>query len=304
MNHTPASPLSSRAVRSRSSTTISIIIGLPLFLAVVAAVAGVAQVRIPAASSLAGPPGLLAAVVGALAGMLVAGAGTAGLLFLRAYTRLLERRAAGSSPAGLQTLLRVLMESFLLGLGALVAGLFLVAFVRMMAQDSPQGVMFPVLSTVVILDGRALLLAFVATAATALVWGAMPILRATLRSFHPAGPRRPAATVPNGRSWVAGAVALVPVAVACALIAGTSLGVHSVLRVVLVERNVEVERAMVDQGSGDPAVPAPNRTPAGPALHSGVDREAPRPPATSWIPKTAVGRFDGWLGQDEVPSAS
>lgn len=266
--------------------------------------AGAAPVRIPSAPSLAGPPGLLAAAAGALAGMLAAGAGTAGLLFLRAYARLLEPRAAGSCSAGFKTLLRVLIESFLLGLGALVAGLFLVAFVRMMAQDSPQGVMFPVLSTVVILDGRALLLAFVVSAATALVWGAMPVLRATLRGFHPAGPPLPAGTFPSGRSWVGGAVALVPVAVACALIAGTSLGVYSVLRVVLVERNVEVERAIVDQGPGDVAAPAPYRTPAGPALHSAVEREAPRSPVTSGSQKPTMGRFDGWLGQVAAPSAS
>jgi hypothetical protein len=204
-----------------------------------------------------------AAAACAIAGMLLAGAGTAGVLLLRAYGRLRggEEMILGPGKQG-WVAGRSLAESAGLGLAAMLPGLFLLAFVQLVAEDNHQGVMFSVFANPVVLDGRALILAFVVVTTTALVCGLRPVLDAAQSSLIP-----PAASRWRGSSRRAGmmriAAAAIPVLVSAGLIAGTALGVRRVVSLVWLEPQFQPGSAVVlETRRGQPAATHTNVPPA------------------------------------------
>lgn len=249
------------------------LVAVSALLAVGAVVFAIAGLRSPMGSGEAVNAGAAAAAALSIAGMLMAGAGTAGVLLLRAYGWLRGLGGSNLSPgkhgwvAG-----RSLAESVALGLAAVLPGLFLLAFVQLVAEDNHQGVMFPVLNNSVVLDGRALVLAFVVVTGLGLICGLRPVLDAARSSLGP--------TI--GMAWrnslrrvgVMRLVAvIVPVAVSCALVAGTTMGVRRVVSMVWLEQEVDRGSAVVlDVTRGNPSAVPTNVPPAVslrvPLLHS------------------------------------
>ncbi len=196
------------------------------------------------------PAGGATAAVVALAGVVAVGAGTAGLLLLRALAGWREGAGAGIPVASSwRSLGRACVESGFLGGTACCLGLFLLAFMGLATQPEPETVLLPVLSSLMIVDGRALLLAFATVATLVLIWGGASTLRAALDSLRVplvgwGGPRSHASS-----GHVRVLRVLVPVGVGIGLLVSTTWAVQRGLVLVAAGARPSVQPSVLVQRS-------------------------------------------------------
>lgn len=113
--------------------------------------------------------------------------------------------------------------------------------------------MFPVLSDVIILDGRALVLALVVVAGVGLLFGVQPVIGAAQRSLALVLPLGSNAR-PFVRSGLGILTLVAPVAVSAAVLAGTTFGVRRVITLVLSGPPLEhFDSAVVERSRAMPA---------------------------------------------------
>lgn len=249
----------------------ALLLGVPLALAAAAASGALTDAQMFSQSMATRQPGVLSMAGLAVVGLLVAGPGIAGLLVLRAFTRFQEAGPTPGTTGTWLTALGLVLESALLGLGALMAGFFILAFVKQTTEGSSQGVMLSVLSEVVIVDGRALALGFLGLISCALLWGTTLVVRPTVQ-----GLRRLWCTEskPPMRGWPSGWVAIslaASLAVSALLVAGTSAGVRRVVTMALQSEGIEESAPVASRDL--PAVPR--------ALPSAAPAIAPTPSSSS-----------------------
>lgn len=217
----------------------ALLLGVPLALAAAAASGALTDAQMLSQSTVTRQPGVMSMAGLAVAGLLVAGPGIAGLLVLRAFTRFQEAGPVPKRAGTWLTALGVMLESALLGLGALMAGFFILAFVKQMAEGESQGVMLSVLSEVVIVDGRALALGFLGLVSCGLAWGTTLVLGPTVQGLRRLWGTEPKSQV---RGWPGGWVAISVAAsltVSALLVAGTSAGVRRVVTMALQSEGIE-----------------------------------------------------------------
>jgi len=245
----------------------ALLLGVPLALAATAASGALTDAQMLSQGTTMRQPGVMSMAGLAVAGLLLAGPGIAGLLVLRSFTRFQEAGPTPKTNGSCLTALGVVVESALLGLGALVAGFFILAFVKQVTEGASQGVMLSVLSQVVIVDGRALALGFLGLVSCALLWGTTQVARPTVRGLRQLWGTEAKARMQGWPGvWVAVSVAA-SLTVSALLVAGTSVGVRRVVTMALQSEGIEesapvaaraipaAPRALPNAGQAD--VPAP-----------------------------------------------
>ena len=184
---------------------------------------------------------VLACAVGVV--MLIVCANLSNLLLARGAARQKEiaiRAALGASKLRLmrQTLTESLFLSFCGGLLGL-----LLAFAGTRALAHMTGVSIPLLDTVH-LDGSAVLFALLVTVVTGIVFGLVPALQIPGVALHDSlKDANRGSSVGRGHRWIRNGLVVSEIALACVLLVGAGLLIHSFIRVLDVNLGFHPERA-------------------------------------------------------------